>query len=409
MPADPESRIVIVGAGQAGGSAAAFLRQFGHTGEILLIGAEPVPPYQRPPLSKAYLKGEVGVDALRLRPDAYYTEHRIALRLGETVTAIEPAVRRVRLGSGEAIAYDMLILATGSHPRALPLPGADLPGVLTLRSIADSDALKAALAGAGRLVIIGGGYIGLEAAASARAAGVAVTIVERESRVLARVASPVISRFYEARHRAEGVEILTEAGLKAIEGEGQVTGVRLADGRRIACEVVLVGVGAAATDALAREAGLACEAGILVDQEARTSDPAIFAIGDVTWRQVPLYDRYCRVESVGNAVEQAKQAAGAIAGRPAPAHEVPWFWSDQYDLKLQLAGLAVDADRLLVRGSEAKGKFAVFHLNGDKIRAVEAVNSASEFIIGKRLIGEQRAVDPDRLADVEIPMGKVAG
>jgi 3-phenylpropionate/trans-cinnamate dioxygenase ferredoxin reductase subunit len=402
--------VVIVGAGHAGGALAALLKQYGHPGEIVLIGEEPVVPYQRPPLSKAYLKGEADVESLKLRPDSYYAQDGVRLLLDETVTAIDRTARSVTLRSGAAIGYDWLVLATGAQPRRLALPGAGLNGVLELRSVADADTLRRVLTRAGRLAIIGGGYIGLEAAASARAAGVEVVMLEREARVLARVASPAISGFFDGFHRAQGVEIVVNADLAGIEGteSGGVEAVVLADGRRWPCDAVLVGVGAVARDELARQAGLACETGILVDSEARTSDPAIFAIGDVTWRPVPLYDRRVRLESVGNALEQARQTACAILGRPAPTAEVPWFWSDQYALKLQLAGLALDAETTVLRGSIEAAKFAVFHLRDGRIRALEAVNAPGEFVVGKKLIGEGRPVSPDALGDVGVPMSKVA-
>jgi 3-phenylpropionate/trans-cinnamate dioxygenase ferredoxin reductase subunit len=402
--------VVIIGAGHAGGSAVAMLKQYGFEGQIVVVGTEPVAPYQRPPLSKAYLKREIGLESLKLKPDRFYEQDGISLRLSETATAIDRAARTVTLAGGDTIGYDALIIATGSRARKLPAPGADLPGVLELRSIADADALQATLERAKRLAIIGGGYIGLEAAASARLAGVEVVIIEREARVLARVASATISNFFESYHTARGAELLVNQQVAAIEGDAGtgVTGVRLSDGRVLPCEAALVGVGAIACDELARAAGIACEAGIVVDSQARTSDPAIFAIGDVTWRPVPLYNRMFRVESVGNAVEQAKQAVCTILGRDLPPHEVPWFWSDQYDIKLQLAGLAVDVEDIVVRGSPDLAKFAVFHMAGDRVLAVEAVNSASEFIFGKKFIGDRRPVTRDRLTDTTIPMAKVA-
>ncbi len=406
----PVGRVVIVGAGHAGGSALSMLKQYGYQGEIVMIGDEPIGPYHRPPLSKAYLKGNVGLDALMLRPNAYYEHELITLHLDATVATIDRAARTVTLGSGKAIAYEYLILATGSRARKLQVPGADLNGVLELRSIAHADEFRLALKSATRLAIIGGGYIGLEAAASAREAGIEVVIVERESRVLARVASAPISNFFEAYHRNKGAEILCNSQVSAMQGNehGQIASVRLADGRVLAADAALVGVGAVACDELARAAGLECEGGIVVDAESRTSDPAIFAIGDVAWRPLPHYGRMFRVESVGNAVEQARQAASAIVGRPAPAPEVPWFWSDQYDLKLQIAGLPFDADSLVVRGDMDAHKFAVFHLHGDRVVAVESVNSAGDFVGGKRLIGEGKPVDPARLLDPAIPAAKAA-
>jgi 3-phenylpropionate/trans-cinnamate dioxygenase ferredoxin reductase subunit len=406
---DLNSRVVIVGAGHAGGSAAAFLRQYGHVGPIVLIGDEPLLPYQRPPLSKAWLKGEVDAEGLQLKPDSWYEAAGVSLRLGGTVTSLNRGAKTVSLASGEQLPYDYLILATGARARALPIPGADLAGVLALRTAADAEALKGALGPGKRLAVVGGGYVGLEAAASARALGGHVMIIEREPRVLARVACETLSNFFQDYHRARGVAFELNAGVEAFEGEdGHVTGVRLADGRVVACGVALVGVGAIPNEELARDAGLDCTNGVVVDLEARTADPFVFAIGDVTHRPLPLYDRQFRLESVPNALEQAKQAAAAIAGRAMPPHEIPWFWSDQYDLKLQIAGLPFDADRQVVRGDVAAARFAVFHLKGDLVQAVEAVNAPPEFMAGKQLIAKRTPVSLEKLANSSISMKEVA-
>jgi len=384
--------VVIIGAGHAGGSAAALLRQYGWKGPITLIGAEPVPPYQRPPLSKAWLKRQADAAGLALRPATFYPTNAIALRLATPAIAIDPRNRAVTLGSGERLGYDHLVLATGARPRMLPIPGHDLAGVLALRSMADADLLQAALTQGSRLVVIGGGYIGLEVAASARALGVAVTVIEREQRLLARVASLPLSEFFARAHAANDVRILCGASIVAIEGAaGGVAGVRLADGTSLPCDIVLVGVGAAPDDALARAAGLACDDGIIVDLAARTSDPRIHAIGDCTRRPLPLYARTGRLESVPNALEQAKQAAADLCGRPPPAPEVPWFWSDQYAIRLQIAGLPFDADDIVLRGDPADGKFAAFHLAADgAIQAVEAVNAPAEFMAGRLMIARRQ-------------------
>ncbi len=323
--------IVIAGAGHAGGSAAAMLRQLGWSGAITLIGEEPLPPYQRPPLSKAWLKGEATAESLSLRPAKFYPGATIDLLLSTRVIAIDRAGKTVSLSDGGKLKYDILILALGARARRLPLPGVELDGVLELRSAADADHLKAALHPGARLAVIGGGYIGLEAAASARALGAEAIIIERESRVLARVACPILSDFFQGFHRAQGVVIEVDAQVAALEGaNGHVSGVRLGDGRLIPCDAALVGVGAVANDELAREAGLSCHNGITVDLASRTDDQAIFAIGDCTSRPLPLYGRMGRLESVPNALEQAKQAAAMICGKPPPTPEVPWFWSDQY-------------------------------------------------------------------------------
>ncbi|MFI4889364.1 MAG: NAD(P)/FAD-dependent oxidoreductase [Steroidobacterales bacterium] len=398
--------VVIVGAGHAGGTAAVFLRQFGFAGAITLIGEESLAPYQRPPLSKTWLKGDARVESLLLRPLDFYAQHAIGLRLGVRVEAIDRAAKSVRLGDGEQVPYDRLVLATGRRARRLNVPGADLDGVLELRTVADADRLKAMLGVPGRrLVVIGGGYIGLEAAAAARALGAAVTVIEKEPRVLARVACELLSRFYQDYHREHGVVFELGCGVDSIEGrDGHASGVRLSDGRRVEADAVLVGVGGVANDELARAAGLDCANGIRVDLSARTSDPAIHAIGDCSYRPLPHYHRDGVLESVQNAMEQARQAACDIAGRPMPPPEVPWFWSDQYDLKLQIAGLAHDVVQTVVRGEPLAGagraRFAVFHLSADRrVQAVEAINAVSEFMTGKQLIASRKPVDVARLAD----------
>ena len=406
-----DGRILILGAGHAGGSIAALLRQQGWTGPVTLVGEEPIAPYQRPPLSKAWLKGEADAASLALRPDSFYAEHDVDLRLAVRAEAI---VRRggggeVALSSGETLAYDKLVLATGSRARRIPLPGLELEGVLELRTAADADRLKAALKPGVRLAIIGGGYIGLEAAASARALGAEATVIELQPRLLARVAHETLSAFVHDYHRARGVEFLLAAGVAALEGEGRVSAVRLSDGRAVVCDVALVGVGAVANQELAEAAGLTCANGVVVDLAARTSDANIHAIGDCTQRPLPLYGCTGRLESVPNALEQAKQAAADLCGTKPPAPETPWFWSDQFDLKLQMAGLPLGAVRTIVRGAPSTARFAIFHLNAeDQVQAVEAVNAPPEFMGGRQLIGSRKPVSPDRLADPSASMKEVA-
>jgi 3-phenylpropionate/trans-cinnamate dioxygenase ferredoxin reductase component len=401
--------VVIVGAGHAGGVAAATLRQLGYADPITVVGDEPVAPYQRPPLSKAWLKGEADAGALELRPSSFYAEHNIALILNVKVAAIDRAAKTVTLADGKRLAYDKLILATGSRARPLPIPGADLKGVLFLRSAADAELLKAALGPGKRLAVIGGGYIGLEAAASGRALGAEVTVLEREPRLLARVAVETLSTFFQRYHEAKGVKFELGAQITGLEGEGgAVKGVRLADGRLIPCDEALLGVGVIVNDELAKAAGLDCSNGVVVDATSRTSDPDIYAIGDVTQRPLELYDGMFRLESVANALEQAKHAAAAIAGAPTPRPEVTWNWSDQYDLKLQIAGMTTDAEDILVRGDPAQAKFAVFHMKGPVIRAVEAVNAPAEFMGGRLLIASQKPVDRAKLADPAVSMKEVA-
>jgi 3-phenylpropionate/trans-cinnamate dioxygenase ferredoxin reductase subunit len=405
---DAGAHVVVLGAGQAACELVTRLRNYGFEGPITLVGDEPIPPYQRPPLSKAWLKGEADADSLALKPLEFYAEHAIDFRPGTTAVAIDRAAKTVALSDGSTLGYDILVVATGATPIVLPLPGKDLEGILYLRTAADAEALKLAIAPGKRVAVVGGGYIGLEVAASARALGAEAIAIERENRLLARPASPEISAFMKAYHEAKGVEVLVSTNVVGFEGEGgRVTGVRLGDGRVAPCDIALVGVGASPNDKIAEAAGLECTRGVVVDGESRTSDPSIFAIGDVAQRPMPLYDRMFRPESVPSALEQAKQAAAAIAGRPAPAPEAPWNWSDQYDLKLQFAGLPFDVDRRLVRGDPAQARFAVFHLNGDRIQMVEAVNAPAEFMAGRQYILNRKPIDPEKLADPSVSMKEV--
>jgi 3-phenylpropionate/trans-cinnamate dioxygenase ferredoxin reductase component len=407
---EASARIVIVGAGHAGGSAAALLRQFGWQGSITLIGAEPVPPYQRPPLSKAWLKGASDLASVLLRPATFYASNDIALNLASQATEIDRASRSLTLGTGKRVPYDHLILAPGARARVLALPGRELAGVFELRTVADADRLRATLRPGLRLAVIGAGYIGLEAAASARTIGADVTVIEREARVLARVASPLLSEFMQRRHETAGLRFVLDAAVDAFEGSnGHVAGVRLSDGTQVPCDAVLVGIGAAPNDVLARVAGLTCADGIVVDTAARTSDPAIQAIGDCTYRSLPLYRRTGRLESVPNALEQAKQAAAELCGRPPPPPEVPWFWSDQYDVRLQIAGLLFDVAESAVRGDRTAGAFAIFHLAADgTVQAVEAVNAPTEFMAGRMMIANRQRAVAARLRDVTSSMRQLA-
>lgn len=403
------AKVLIIGAGHAGGTAAALLRQYGFAGEIVLAGAEPSPPYQRPPLSKAWLKGEADLEGLLLRPLSFYAEQAIDFRSDSLATTIDRTARTVTFADGRVEAWDVLVLATGSRARKLPVAGADRPDLIELRTLEDAERLKGQLGPGRRLAVVGGGYVGLEAAASATALGTTVVVVERMDRVLARVASPELSAFFTTLHEGHGVSIRLSAEVAGFEQHG----VRLSDGSLIEADATLVGVGAVADDQLARDAGLDCDSehsgGILVDGFARSSDPAIFAIGDVTRHPVPVHGGIMhRLESVPNALEQARQFACAITDRAPPAPEVPWFWSDQYDVKLQIAGLPFGADRRILRGSPADHSFAVFHLNGDTIVSVEAVNAGPEFMMGRQLIGRGTSVDPTALADLSVSMKAVA-
>ena len=401
----PAERVLIVGAGHAGGAAAIALRQAGFAGGVILVGEEAVAPYQRPPLSKGWLKGEADGDSLLLKPLDWYGRNDVDLRLGARVGAIDLATGRATTVKGQAIGFDRLILATGARARRLSIPGADLYGVLALRDVADAEALKAILAPGRTLAVIGGGYVGLECAASARALGAQAVVLERALRILARVACEELSDFFTAQHRAHGVRFELGADIVSLEGaEGHVTGVRLADGRTIACDAVLVGVGAQPNVELAQAAGLACDDGVVVDLHARTSDPRVFAIGDVTRRLLPQYGRSHRLESVPNALEQARQVVAALTGAPPPPVETPWFWSDQYDLKLQIAGLPLDCDARVIRGDPGAARFSVFHLHRGAVRAVEAVNTPGDFMAARKLIAAETPVDAHALADPAVAL-----
>jgi 3-phenylpropionate/trans-cinnamate dioxygenase ferredoxin reductase subunit len=398
------SHTLIIGAGQAGLSAAAELRKRKYEGEITLIGDEPSAPYQRPPLSKAYLTGETPIDRLWLKPEAWYEKADVRVRTGERVTAIDRSASEVITGEGDRLSYDQLILATGGQARRIPLPGADLPGVFVLRNLAEADALSDALSTAKRLVIIGAGYIGLEVAASARKRGLEVTVLEAADRPMARTASALLSGWFGAIHRGYGVDLRVSAPVSAITGKTRADGVELADGEVIEADLVLVAAGLAPSTQLAEAAGIACQDGILVDAHARTDDPRIYAIGDVARFDLPRYGRSVRLESVQNAIEQGKAAAASICGEPFDYDPVPWFWSDQYELKLQIAGLIEGADQMVRRGDPEEGKFALFHLKDGRLIACEAVNSAPEYMAAQRLIAMGARPDPERLRDSSVAM-----
>lgn len=401
-------RVVVIGAGHGGGFVVGFLRQYGFTGSITLVGDEPVLPYHRPPLSKAWIKGNVDMAGLALRLDTFYTEQHVDLRLGCRATAIDAVNRQVSLDSGEQFSYDDLILATGADARQLPLAGSAHNNVMTLRTVADAEKLRTALGPGKRLVIIGGGYVGLECAATARAIGSEVVLIERAPRLLERVASAPISGFLQTCHEQQGVQFVLDASIEAIEGENSAEAVRIADGRRFPCDVVLVGIGATPATALAETSELACDDGITIDADCRTSNQHIFALGDAAKRPHPLYQRNLRLESVPSAMEQAKRVASVIAGREPGHAEVPWFWSDQYELKLQIVGLPFEVDQIVVRGDPASGKFGVYHLSTGRVVTVEAINSPPDFFAGKKLLASGKVVDAGQLADTSIALTELA-
>lgn len=394
-------RIVIVGGGQAAASMAAKLRALGHDGPVVLIGDEPIAPYQRPPLSKAYLLGDMPLERLTLRAPEWWDESGVALRPGERVLAIDPAARTVTTDR-DRFEYDMLALATGAVPRRLPAAmGGDLPGVHVIRTLADVDGLAPELTAGRQLVVIGGGYIGLEAAAVGRKLGLGVAVVEAGPRVLGRVSSEPMASLLRELHRGQGVEVMEAAGVTAIEGAGRAEAVRLTDGRALPCDVVICGIGVLPDTALAASAGLALDNGIAVDECGRTSDPAIWAAGDCA--SFPHEGNRLRLESVGNAIDMAETVAANMLGAGAPYVPKPWFWSDQFDAKLQIAGLADGADREILRGHEAAahapGGASVWSFSGPRLLCVEALNDPRAYMVGKRLIDAGRSPDPALLAD----------
>lgn len=392
------SGIVIAGAGQAGAALAAKLRALGHEGQITIIGDEPVMPYQRPPLSKAYLLGEAGLDKLLLRPDEFYVQHNIKVRTGTRVAAIDREAKIVRLENGDDIPYDQLALTMGSVPNQIPASiGGDLDGVYTIRSLADADAMRHEFAEGRRVLVIGGGYIGLEAAAVAARKGLTVTLVEASERILQRVSAPETSSYFRALHSGRGVDLREGVALKRLIGDasGRVQSAELADGTVLAVDFVIVGVGVRPNTALAEAAGLVIDNGIATNEQGCTSDPSIFAAGDCA--SFPHKGSRIRLESVGNAISQAELVAENMLGADTTYVPKPWFWSDQYDVKLQIAGLSTGYDRLIQRGEG--GVVSHWYYAGDTLVAVDAMNDPGSYMIGKRLIENRKSPDPAAVAD----------
>lgn len=398
-------QIVIVGAGQGGLQAAASLRDGGFDGRLLLIGDEPGLPYQRPPLSKAYLLGKADEDSILLKPAGFFEDERIDLISDTRVAAIERGDRRVRLQSGAAVGYDHLILATGARNRALSVPGAQLDGVVSIRTLKDARRLRGLMDGARRAVVVGGGFIGLEFAAVAAAKGLKVLVVEAAPRPLGRALSAEMSRFFTQAHIGWGVDFMFGTGVEAILGETRVTGVRLANGVAVEADIVVVGIGVSPNHELAAQAGLAVANGVVVDENLITSDPAISSLGDCAEFDSPfsIVGRV-RVESVQNAVDQARGIAARLTGRPAPYAAVPWFWSDQGPFKLQMAGLASGHDTAVVRGDPGSGAFSVFCFAGDRLLAVESVNMPGDHMAGRRLLAAGAAITPAQAADTGVEL-----
>lgn len=398
-------RIIIIGAGQAGGETAQRLRQGGFDGEITLIGEEPAAPYQRPPLSKAYLKGEYDIDRLMLRPASVYAEEHIALLTKTRAVWIDRANRKVRIEGGRELPYDALVLATGAKPRKLPLVGADLDGVYLFRTAADVDRVRERFVSGAKLIVIGAGYIGLEVAAVARQLGLDVTVVETAVRPLARVTSPEVAGFFLDEHTRQGARFVLGGQPALIKGQDRVTGVGLTDGAELPADLVIAGIGVTPDVAIAEQCGLTVNNGIVTDRQCRTSDPNIFAIGDCAARPMLHYEgRVARLESVHNAIEGAKIVAATLTGGKEHTEEAPWFWSDQYDLKLQIAGLFHGYDHVVFRGVMADRAFAAFYYKGDKLIAVDAVNRPAEYLGAKMLIQTGRTLPPNVLEDMSRPM-----
>ena len=395
---------VIVGAGQAGGDLASALRQQGYGGRIVLIGDEPAVPYRRPPLSKAFLSGDIGEEALYLKPREAYDRHRIELLTGRRVTAIDRAAHELTLDDGSHMHYGKLVLATGGRARRLDLPNAEKPNIHYVRTIGDVQRLRAQFTPGQRLVIIGGGYVGLEIAAVSIKCGLKVSLVEAMPRLLARVTGPELSAYYHGVHSRRGVEIRLGAGVSGIEGEGRAEAVLLQNGERLPADVIVVGIGLIPNTELAQQAGLAVDNGILVDLYSQTSDPDIYAAGDCTNHDNGFLGRRLRLESVPNASEQARVVAASICGNPVPHSGMPWFWSDQYELKLQMAGLSQGHDRVVIRGSMDKDNFAAFYLRNGVVIAVDSVNRAQDFLFGKKMVGARLPVDPSALADETVAL-----
>lgn len=410
MTAPGSRAAVIVGASHAGVQAAQSLRQAGWQEPIRLVSAESDLPYHRPPLSKAFLAGERTAEQIVLRGPQFYAEHGIDLLLDFPVTSVDPAARAV-VGPKGRLDFSALILATGADARRLAVPGADLAGIHTLRDLADARRLKAGLEAASTVVVIGGGFIGLEVAATAAKAGKDVTVVEAEGRLLARALPAALSDFLAERHAREGVRFLMRTAVVGFEpgAGGGVGAVRLHDGRRLDGDLVVVGIGGVANLALAADLGLAVEAGgILVDADGATSAPGVYAAGDCASHHGRFADRAVRIESVQNATDQARAAAGRVAGRPHPLAAVPWFWTDQYDLKVQMAGLPTAGVREILRGDPAAGAFSLIHLAGDRLAAVYSVNRPGDHMAARKLIDQAARLDPAAAADAAVPLLQAA-
>jgi 3-phenylpropionate/trans-cinnamate dioxygenase ferredoxin reductase component len=394
--------IVIIGGGQAGAQAVDTLRREGFAGRLVLVNDEDELPYQRPPLSKKYLTGEMPADRLLFRHRAFYEQHNVELKLGARVERIEPKGRNVVLSNGETVSYDRLLLCLGAVARQLTCPGADLGGIHYLRKIRDANAIRGSLKPGARVVIVGGGYIGLETAATARELGCAVTVLEMADRVMNRVVASNVSEYFEHEHRSHGVKILCNSRVARLEGAFQVESVICADGSSHPADLLIVGVGAIANSQLAGDAGLDCDNGIVVDANCRTSDPDIFAAGDCTNYFSNRYQARMRLESVDNAFEQSKVAALNMLDKSSVYDRTPWFWSDQYDNKLLIVGISAGHELQVTRGDPATRSFSVCYLRGGELLAVEAINHSKDYMAARKLIPERFCPDLNKLADVNV-------
>jgi 3-phenylpropionate/trans-cinnamate dioxygenase ferredoxin reductase subunit len=394
------SGVVIIGAGQGGYQVAASLREAGYGERITVVGEEPELPYQRPPLSKAYLLGDTTAERLLLRPQNYYEKHSIDLVTNTRVTAIDRAASRVALSSGTSLDYDHLVIATGAHNRMLPVEGATLDGVMYLRTLAEADAIKEHFAAAANIVVAGAGFIGLELAAVASKLGKQVAVIEPLPRCMSRAVSSITSQFFCDAHAQFGVKLLVNTRLQRVNGKGgRVASVTLNDGAELPADLVLVGIGIVPADDLAQAAGLPVANGIVVDAHLATADPKISAIGDCAAFPDPYSGNVIRLESVQNAVDQGRCVAKRIAGHPAPYAAVAWFWSDQRDLKLQMVGLTAGCDRTVLRGNPAERAFSVFCFRGDTLLGIESVNRGADHMFGRRLLAAGASVTPDEAGD----------
>lgn len=403
-----ENTVVVAGAGHAAGQTIISLRQGGFAGRIMLVGEEPYLPYQRPPLSKKFLAGELDLPRLLLRQEKFYAEHQVEVLLNTRVTRIDPGSHAVELSTGKSLVYSKLVIATGSRAREVQLPGHRLAGIHYLRTVEDVDRIRDQFRPGASLVIVGAGYIGLEVAAVAITHGLKVTVVELADKVMARGEAPPVSDFFARVHREAGVDIRCNTGIRSFAGETRLQGVTTSDGVELHADLAIVGIGILPNVELAEAAGLPCNNGIMVDEFCRTSDPDILAVGDCTNHPNRLLGRRLRLESVHNAQEQAKTAAATILGGLEPYAQIPWFWSDQYDIKLQIVGLSSQSDQAVIRGDPDSRSFAIFFLNEGRLTSVYAINSPREFMLSKKLVALGARPDAASLRDTTVPFKEIA-